>query len=178
MSDASEPMSEQHLRPRAACSPTRCGRSSRRSDLGDPGRGHPDGDHRAGRRRALDWAEELSESELRALRDPRNWVRPVAAVGAGGVAAGGARRASSMRRRRPSAAGLAGRPLRASLRGRGGPRPRRVAGLLRRRARPRRREPGEPEDQVQHVVRRVDREEPEDRLAARRAMKPQIASTT
>jgi hypothetical protein len=35
-----------------------------------------------------DWAEELSESELRALRDPRNWVRPVVAVGAGGVAAG------------------------------------------------------------------------------------------
>ena len=35
-----------------------------------------------------DWAEELSESELRALRDPRNWVRPVIAVGAGGVATG------------------------------------------------------------------------------------------
>jgi hypothetical protein len=34
------------------------------------------------------WAEELSESELMALRDPRNWVRPVVAVGAGGVAAG------------------------------------------------------------------------------------------
>ena len=34
-----------------------------------------------------DWAEELSDSELRALRDPRNWVRPVVAVGAGGVAA-------------------------------------------------------------------------------------------
>lgn len=34
------------------------------------------------------WAEELSESELRALRDPRNWVRPVVAVSAGGVAAG------------------------------------------------------------------------------------------
>jgi hypothetical protein len=33
-----------------------------------------------------DWAEELSESELRALRDPRNWVRPVVAVGAGGLA--------------------------------------------------------------------------------------------
>lgn len=32
------------------------------------------------------WAEELSESELRALRDPRNWVRPVVAVGAGGAA--------------------------------------------------------------------------------------------
>lgn len=35
-----------------------------------------------------DWAEELSESELRALRDPRNWVRPVIAVGAGSVATG------------------------------------------------------------------------------------------
>jgi hypothetical protein len=34
------------------------------------------------------WAEELSESELRALRDPRNWDRPVIAVGAGGAAAG------------------------------------------------------------------------------------------
>src|SRR6476620_1949382 len=34
------------------------------------------------------WAEELSESELRALRDPRNWVRPVVALGAGGAAAG------------------------------------------------------------------------------------------
>jgi len=35
-----------------------------------------------------DWAETLSESELRALRDPRNWVRPVVAVGAGSVATG------------------------------------------------------------------------------------------
>src|ERR1700754_1696873 len=35
-----------------------------------------------------DWAEELEESELRALRDPRNWVRPVVAVGAGSVATG------------------------------------------------------------------------------------------
>jgi hypothetical protein len=35
-----------------------------------------------------DWAEELSEEELRALRDPRNWVRPVVAVGAGGIATG------------------------------------------------------------------------------------------
>jgi hypothetical protein len=34
------------------------------------------------------WAEELSESELRALRDPRTWVRPVVAVGAGGIATG------------------------------------------------------------------------------------------
>jgi hypothetical protein len=35
-----------------------------------------------------DWAEELSGSELRALRDPRNWVRPVVAAGAGGIATG------------------------------------------------------------------------------------------
>src|SRR5680860_1403932 len=35
-----------------------------------------------------DWDAELSESELRALRDPRNWVRSVVAVGAGGVATG------------------------------------------------------------------------------------------
>jgi hypothetical protein len=35
-----------------------------------------------------EWAEELSESELRALRDPRNWVRPVVAASAGGVATG------------------------------------------------------------------------------------------
>jgi hypothetical protein len=34
------------------------------------------------------WAEELSEGEMRALRDPRNWVRPVVAVGAGSVATG------------------------------------------------------------------------------------------
>lgn len=35
-----------------------------------------------------DWADELSEGELSALRDPRNWVRPVAAITAGGVATG------------------------------------------------------------------------------------------
>jgi hypothetical protein len=35
-----------------------------------------------------DWAEELSEGELHALRDPRNWVRPVVALGAGSAAAG------------------------------------------------------------------------------------------
>jgi hypothetical protein len=34
------------------------------------------------------WAEELSEAEMRALRDPRNWVRPVVAVGVGSVATG------------------------------------------------------------------------------------------
>src|SRR5215813_4986644 len=35
-----------------------------------------------------DWAEEPSEGELKALRDPRNWVRPVVAVGAGTAATG------------------------------------------------------------------------------------------
>ena len=33
-----------------------------------------------------DWADELSESELASLRDPRNWVRPVVAAAAGGIA--------------------------------------------------------------------------------------------
>jgi hypothetical protein len=34
------------------------------------------------------WADELTESELDSLRDPRNWVRPVVAVTAGGIATG------------------------------------------------------------------------------------------
>src|SRR3954452_1600273 len=45
------------------------------------------------------WAAEFSEGELEALRDPRNWVRPVAAVAVGTVA-GGALVIVSMRRRR------------------------------------------------------------------------------
>src|SRR6476469_800038 len=45
------------------------------------------------------WAEELSESELDALREPRSWVRPVAA-GAVGTVAGGALVLVGMRRRR------------------------------------------------------------------------------
>ena len=60
-----------------------------------------------------DWAEELSESELRALRDPRNWVRPVLAVGAGGAAAGALLLIEARRRGRQQARGslrsLAGR---------------------------------------------------------------------
>lgn len=43
---------------------------------------------RAAAEELSDWAEELSEEELRALRDPRNWVRPVVAVSAGSVATG------------------------------------------------------------------------------------------
>ncbi len=48
------------------------------------------------------WAEELSDSELRSLRDPRNWVRPAAAIAAGGVAAGGLVLVELRRRNRPS----------------------------------------------------------------------------
>src|SRR5437899_9653319 len=45
------------------------------------------------------WAEELGETELSSLRDPRNWVRPVVATAAG-AAAGGALLLFEMRRRR------------------------------------------------------------------------------
>src|SRR3954462_204524 len=55
------------------------------------------------------WAEELSASELRSLRDPRNWVRPAAAIAGGGVAAGGL--------------------VLVELRRRGGKRPNRLSGL-------------------------------------------------
>lgn len=55
-----------------------------------------------------DWAEELSESELRALRDPRNWVRPVVAVGAGGVATGALVLLEMRRRGRQQTGGLRG----------------------------------------------------------------------
>jgi hypothetical protein len=52
-----------------------------------------------------EWADELSETELAALRDPRNWVRPVAAVAAGGVA-GSALIVLEMRRRRKTPGAL------------------------------------------------------------------------
>jgi hypothetical protein len=48
------------------------------------------------------WAEELSEGELDALRDPRNWVRPVAAVAAGTLAGGALVIVGMRRRRRPT----------------------------------------------------------------------------
>jgi hypothetical protein len=48
------------------------------------------------------WAEEFSDSELEALRDPRNWVRPVAAVAAGTLAGGALVVVSLRRRRRPT----------------------------------------------------------------------------
>jgi hypothetical protein len=49
-----------------------------------------------------EWADELSEGELEALRDPRNWVRPVAAIAVGGAAAGALVIVGARRRRRPS----------------------------------------------------------------------------
>jgi hypothetical protein len=52
------------------------------------------------------WADELSDAEVAALRDPRNWVRPVAAVAAGGLA-GTALVLLELRRRR-GAGGLRG----------------------------------------------------------------------
>ncbi len=48
------------------------------------------------------WADELTEGELDALRDPRNWVRPVAAVAAGGVAASALVLFGMRRRRQPT----------------------------------------------------------------------------
>jgi hypothetical protein len=53
------------------------------------------------------WADELTDSELAALRDPRNWVRPVAAVAAGGIA-GTALVVLELRRRRRTPGGLRG----------------------------------------------------------------------
>jgi hypothetical protein len=48
------------------------------------------------------WAEELSEGELQALRDHRNWVRPVAAVTVGTVAGGALVLVGLRRRRQPT----------------------------------------------------------------------------
>jgi hypothetical protein len=53
------------------------------------------------------WAEELSDSELAALRDPRNWLRPVAAAAAGTVA-GGALLLIEVQRRRKRPSGVSG----------------------------------------------------------------------
>lgn len=55
-----------------------------------------------------DWADQLSESELEALRDPRNWVRPMVAVTAGGVATGALVLLELRRRSRQRSGGLRG----------------------------------------------------------------------
>jgi hypothetical protein len=59
-------------------------------------------------------AEELAEWELSAMRDPRNWARPVAALLVGGVAGGAlvVVRARQQQRRRGGGLRAAGRGLR------------------------------------------------------------------
>jgi hypothetical protein len=61
------------------------------------------------------WAEELSDSELAALRDPRNWLRPAAAVAAGGVAGGALLLIEMRRRRRPQGYAALAEQLRSRL---------------------------------------------------------------
>ena len=61
------------------------------------------------------WADELSESELAALRDPRNWVRPAAAVASGAVAGGALLILGARRRRRPHGASALAQQLRSRL---------------------------------------------------------------
>jgi hypothetical protein len=48
------------------------------------------------------WAGEITDAELDALRDPRNWVRPVAAVAVGTLAGGALLVVGMRRRRRPA----------------------------------------------------------------------------
>jgi hypothetical protein len=55
-----------------------------------------------------DWADELSDAEREALRDPRNWVRPVVAVTAGGIATGALVVLEMRRRGRQRSGGLRG----------------------------------------------------------------------
>jgi hypothetical protein len=61
------------------------------------------------------WAEELSESELRSLRDPRNWVRPAVAAVAGGVAGGALVLIEVRRRRQPRGASNLAQQFRSRL---------------------------------------------------------------
>ena len=59
------------------------------------------------------WADELSDSELQSLRDPRHWVRPVAAVAVGGLAAASLAVVVAARSRKRRPAGLLGNAERA-----------------------------------------------------------------
>lgn len=64
-----------------------------------------------------DWADDLSDAEKEALRDPRNWVRPVVAITAGGVATGALVLLEARRRHRQRGGGIKGvtRGVRARL---------------------------------------------------------------
>ena len=59
-------------------------------------------------------AEELADWEMSAMRDPRNWARPVAAVMVGGVAGGALVlvRAREQQKRQAGGLGALGRGLR------------------------------------------------------------------
>jgi hypothetical protein len=59
------------------------------------------------------WADELSETELQSLRDPRNWVRPIAAAAVGGAAGTALVLIEVRRRRRGEGLRGVGRELRA-----------------------------------------------------------------
>ena len=125
-----------------------------------------------------DWAEELSDSELRALRDPRNWVRPVVAVGVGGVATGALVLFELRRRGRQEAKGGPRRSDLASA-GAGGPFSHNAGRFVQRRllAAPavaglRRREAQQAKRQVQGFVSTSRREEAEDRGAGGRGPGP------
>lgn len=48
------------------------------------------------------WADELEDTELASLRDPRNWVRPVVATAAGALAGGALLVFEARRRRQPT----------------------------------------------------------------------------
>lgn len=62
----------------------------------------------------LSWfADELSDSERQALRDPRNWVRPIAAAAAGGIAGTALVLIEVRRRRRGEGLRGVGREIRA-----------------------------------------------------------------
>ncbi len=62
----------------------------------------------------LSWfADELTDSERQALRDPRNWVRPIAAAAAGGIAGTALVLIEVRRRRRGEGLRGVGREIRA-----------------------------------------------------------------
>jgi hypothetical protein len=63
------------------------------------------------------WAEEVEDSELASLRDPRNWVRPAAAVASGTVAGAALLVVGMRRRRKPSGLQGLARDVRSRLPG-------------------------------------------------------------
>ena len=178
MSETSErgtPMTRPTPATSRRCWPTRCGRSSRPRTSPRRVEATLSAITEQAAAELSSWADELSEGELEALRDPRNWVRPVAAVAVGGVAGGALVVVGMRRRRRPS--GLRGdrrarlqRPRRAEL-GALGARPARAAragrGAASCRASPRRRaRPVRPRIRCRTLSSVLTGIEPEDRVAA------------